>query len=236
MDVSPTSNLSVLDVDNRKVVELSPGGEVVRDIPMHHLPVQPGVLTTLHDRIVFTSQDPEHAVMIAEPDSLRLLSTARSAWPEPLDISLNIRTAPTSSSSPGDTWVTAFEFGPGFIVHRGDSAAVHRYIDPIFFALKSGPRERAMGADTARFGARAVSIVGEEIFMLFGGRPIRMSHMEGEPTVLIDVYGLDGEYRRSYRLPSSSWSMDTDDGETFYVLTYADDTYPVLLGLRPRRR
>ncbi len=233
---APSGNLWVLDSDNRKVVELSPNGEVLRDIPIHHFPAGPTSLASLGNRVIFQTNTPDKGVIAADTHSLRIIETHPLPWPEPLDFRLNITTTLAASTGEQNTWVTAFEFGPGFIVHRGDSATVHRYIDPISFALKSGPRERAIGADTARFGARAVSIVGDEIFMLFGGRPVRMSHMEGEPTVLIDVYGMEGEYRRSYRLPSSSWSMDTDDGETFYVLTYADETYPVLLGLRPRRR
>jgi len=87
--------------------------------------------------------------------------------------------------------------------------------------------------DSARYGATAVRIVRDEIFMLFGGRPRRQEH-PAEPTVLIDVYGLDGRYRRSYLLPCDAEGMTTRDGETFYVLTERDDGVPLILVLRPR--
>ncbi len=59
-------------------------------------------------------------------------------------------------------------------------------------------------------------------------------HPLGEPTVLIDVYGLDGGYRRSYRLPGDTKAMVTENGQTFYVLTETEDGLPTLLGLRLR--
>ena len=48
---------------------------------------------------------------------------------------------------------------------------------------------------------------------------------------LIDVYGLDGGYRRSYRLPVDTDAMATVDGRTFYVLTPVERMYPHLFGL-----
>ncbi|MGH7480598.1 MAG: hypothetical protein ACRELV_00455, partial [Longimicrobiales bacterium] len=101
------------------------------------------------------------------------------------------------------------------------------------WALKSGPRLMRAGADSARYGAVSLSVVGDEIFMLFGGRPFRQEHPD-EPTRMIDVYGMDGEYRRSYRLPFDTGHMVTDNGELFYVLTYDELGYPFILGLRPR--
>lgn len=67
---------------------------------------------------------------------------------------------------------------------------------------------------------------------MFGGRPRRQEHPLGEPTILIDVYGLDGAYRRSYLLPSDTNWMVTEDARTFYVLTETADGLPTLLVLQ----
>jgi hypothetical protein len=66
--------------------------------------------------------------------------------------------------------------------------------------------------------------------MLFGGRPKWALHDMELPRV-IDTYGLDGGYRRSYRLPFYSWRIATD-GRTFYVTHH--DPYPAVFALRAR--
>ena len=86
-----------------------------------------------------------------------------------------------------------------------------------------------MGADSARNGAVSLEVIGEEIFMLFGGWPVRRAH-PGEPTLWIDIYSLDGEYLRSYRLPFDVAGMTTD-GHTFYVVSA--EGIPRLIALRP---
>ena len=65
-------------------------------------------------------------------------------------------------------------------------------------------------------------------------RATRTGYSSPAPTVLIDLYGLDGRYRRSYLLPCDAEGMTTRDGETFYVLTERDDGVPLILVLRPR--
>jgi hypothetical protein len=52
-----------------------------------------------------------------------------------------------------------------------------------------------------------------------------------EPTRYIDVYSLDGDYRRSYLLPGHTLDFAMD-GDVFYVIQYEPD-YGVL-ALRPR--
>lgn len=234
LSVSSAGHLWVPDQSNGRILELTKTGELLRELRIQHLPASPQSIAVLQDRVVFPTQTAEYALIVADPDSLRVLSWRGFPWPEPLDSRLNLDVVHTARRPPsGEAWAMAFSYGPGFMVFHGDSVATYRYIDPIPFAIKSGPRERAMGADSARYAALSISQVGDELFMLFGSRPRRQQHPAGEPTLLIDVYGLDGQYRRSYKLPSNTIDMTTEDGETFYVLTYIDETYPVLLGLRP---
>ena len=67
----------------------------------------------------------------------------------------------------------------------------------------------------------------------FGGRPNRFSRPGALPTELIDVYGLDGRYRRSYQLPRDTPALVTD-GHIYYVLTRTLDGLPTILALVPR--
>lgn len=233
MAMGPGGSTWLLDSKNVKIMEFDTTGVFVRAIPLQHMPVPLGQFIVTADRILFPTQSPEHGVIEADLDSARILRSWPLPWPEPLDWRLNLTMVYAASAS-GDVWVLAFAYGPGFMVFRGDSVAVHRYVEPVPYALKSGPHVRAMGADSARFAARGGSIVDDEIFFLFGGRPRRQVHPLGEPTVLIDVYGLDGGYRRSYRLPGDTKAMVTEDGQTFYVLTETEDGLPTLLGLRLR--
>lgn len=231
--VGPDGNMWLLDSRNVKIMQFDSAGAFVRAVPLQHMPVPLGEFVMTADRILFPTQSPEHGVIETDLDSARILRSWPFPWPEPLDWRLNLAMVYAASAS-GDVWALAFMYGPGFMVFRGDSVAIHRYIEPVPYVPKSGPHIRAMGADSARFAALSGSIVGDEIFFLFGGRPRRQVHPLGEPTVLIDVYGLDGGYRRSYRLPGDTKAMVTEDGQTFYVLTETEDGLPTLLGLRLR--
>ena len=159
--------------------------------------------------------------------SLEMRNRFGLAWPESVPELAN--TGVSLAEGPGSEWVSAFELGPGFTVWECDSPRSYRYIDNIPFANKVGPAVRRAGADSARYGAVSLSIVGNEIFMLFGGRPVRSAH-PGEPTVWIDVYSLKGVYERSYLLPFNANAMATD-GDTFYLIV--SDFLPRLIALRP---
>lgn len=229
--VGPDQLLWLKDADNGKILALDKSGRLRWEKPLYHLPVAPRTMLLDGDTIVFTSQSPNHGVMSVHAKSLGLIRSDPYPWPDPLSADYNLVMNTAGSYHAG--WVGAFQYGPGFLIARHERSTVHEYIDHIPWALKSAPHIRAMGLDSARYGARALSIAGEEIYMLFGGRPYRAAHAE-EPTRYIDVYGMDGAYRRSYLLPSDSWEMSTEDGETFYVLTMSEHGNPLLLGLRPR--
>lgn len=229
MEVSPDGNLWLLDGRNRKVVVLSRSGELLEEISLQHLPIQPGVLLAHHGDVVLPAPTPHMGVLITDTGSFHVRSTIRFPWEETIPDHYNVSVALASGR---DSWALALHVGPGFTVIQTDTVRSHRYIDPVFFALKSGPRVREIGADSARYGAHSLDSVGDELFMLFGGRPNRAAH-PGEPTEVIDVYGWDGTYRRSYRLPLDAEAMATRDGETFYILTHSEGGYPLLLALRP---
>ena len=123
------------------------------------------------------------------------------------------------------------ELGPGFILYDGDQARFHPYVQAIPWAEKAGPRLTARRADSARFGAVSVSVDSTEIHMLFGGRPIRAAH-PAEPTKLVDVYGLDGSYLRSYELPTHFRHM-AKSGESYVLYNESELGLPQIRRFSP---
>ena len=218
----------VLDFGNGRIAELSPDGQFHGVRPLHHLPAPPASLLPLDVHAIAMSHGAPMPFMEIGLDSLELRRAFGLSWPGPSSEIANTRVL--LAKGPDSTWVSAFTLGPGFTIWKGSGSRSFSYREPIFFANRSSPTIRQMGADSARWAAVSLDVVGEDIFMLFGGRPARRAH-PAEPTLWIDVYRLSGEYLHSYRLPFDTSGMATD-GRTFYVLP--SEGIPRLVALRPK--
>lgn len=235
INLSPSGLLWVVDNRNWKLLEFSRDGLLLREVGLQHLPTAPVVLGIVGERVYFANNSLEHAIVEVDPETFAVLSTSPLPWPYPVipDANISIETSAHSGSvSSNSAWAIVLVLGPGFMVMGQDTLTHHHYIDPIPWSLRGSQRLTAMRADSARFGARAVNQVEGELFMLFGGRPQRGAH-DRVPKLLIDVYDLEGSYRRSYRLPSGADYFRTDDGRTFYLLSASEVGSPILLGIRP---
>ncbi|MGH7469503.1 MAG: hypothetical protein ACRENP_16250 [Longimicrobiales bacterium] len=230
--VGPDGLLWVFDSRNRKVVKLDQLGRLQSE-QVINLGAFPSQVAATAQTVVMTTQTARMGLILTDAH-LGVLGRSRTPWPDSVTDAHNLQ-AHVGAAPGRPIWVIAYQYGPGFVIGDSKSWKAYRYIDPIYFALKSGPRERTAGADTALYGARSLNVIGDEIFMLFGGRPNRFSRPGALPTELVDVYGLDGTYRRSLKLPSDTPSMVTD-GETFYVLTRTEEGLPTILALRPKVR
>lgn len=217
----------VLDFGNGRIAELSSTGEFRGVRTLHHLPAPPASILPLADRAIAMSHGAPEPFMEIGLDSLELRGAFTLAWPEPIPEIANTRVE--LAEGPGNVWVSAFALGPGFTVWGRGGPSSYHYRERVPFANRSSREIRRLRADSARNGAMSLDVVGEEIFVLFGGRPVRQAH-PGEPTLWIDVYSLDGEYVRSYRLPFDTSAMATD-GQTFYL--HPAEGVPRLIGLRP---
>lgn len=232
---TPWGTLLIVDSRNTKILELDGSGKLVKELSFDHFPVAPISLSPTSDReLVFATQSPRQGYIVATADSLTILDIRASPWADSADHRFNIRVA-TAADPMSGVMIQALLHGPAFSIFRPDSVdpEIFPYVEHVPWALKSGPRVRAAGADTARYGAVAAEVLDAEIYFLFGGRPKRFSHPE-EPTTSIDVYGLDGEYRRSYLLPLDANDFALLDPERFAVLGMHDEMFPRVYILRPR--
>jgi hypothetical protein len=223
----PDNTLWILDVRNQKTITLDQRGSIRSEF-RHDLPSLPDQMSATRDQIIFITQRADPGLMLSSPD-LKTVTTYPSPWPDVAD-SLNL-TAHISSLRDG-RWVIAYQYGPGFVVGSGNDWSRYTYIDSIPWARKVNPMLRTTGKYVAQYGAVSIDVVGDEVFMLFGGRPSRYDHGP-LPTVLVDVYRLDGRYMRSYRIPFHADAMKTD-GKIFYFLTETDEGMPTILALRPK--
>lgn len=226
-------HLQIWDDTNRKIIWVAADGTAIDELYFREpwgLSTSP---TPYGNRLLWSQISAERPAFITDKEELEVVDSVRIDWPVPEDLPQRADLMGHSAGFEGG-WVTGLWQGPLFAVGSADGVEFYPYIKQFHFAYSPGTyRASDPLADSAYYGARDVSVVGEEIFFLSGGRPRRRAHDE-EPTLFIDVYGLDGEYRRSYLLPSDTWAMSTEDGETFYVLTLVDEGYPHLLGLRPK--
>jgi hypothetical protein len=217
----------VVDFGNGRIAELSPTGEFHGVRMLHHLPAPPASILPLEDRAIAMSQGAPEPFMEIGLDSFELRRAFALAWPDPVPEIANTRVE--LAEGPGNVWVSAFTVGPGFTVWGRGEPRSYRYREHIPFASRVSMEMTRMRADSARNGAMSLDVVAGEIFVLFGGRPARAAH-PAEPTLWVDVYSMDGEYLRSYRLPFDTDAMATD-GKTFFLLPA--EGVPRLIALRP---
>ncbi|MEJ2186094.1 MAG: hypothetical protein P8Z36_09175 [Gemmatimonadota bacterium] len=230
--VGPDGRLWVYDGQNVKMLELDDDGAVVRDLSLTHLPVTPTTFGFLGDRLVMTTQVPDPFIMVLDTATVALVRTVRWPWPRQVTPDLDFS---TSMASGDGVLVIALRRGPGFLVLDGDDIRRYRYVVDIPWQYKYSPQRHAERRDSTWLAAVAVAVDSGQITMLFGGRPRMMSHPWAEPTRMIDVYGLDGAYRRSYLLPSHFRKMTRDEGD-FLLWNESEDGLPQIWRFRPVAR
>jgi hypothetical protein len=231
--VLANGNLGVADGRNRKLVEIDSSGRFVRERYYRDLPGASDSPTPFGNRFVWSQYMPGRPLFVTDREDFSVLDSLVIPWPEPVDQKYRPDLSTWTAGS-ADRWVAALWFGPYFAVGDDDGVSVFPMVEPFHWAYApSAQVQQDPLADSAYVGARDVALVGDEVFILGGGRPRRRSHVE-EPTRLIDVYSVAGEYKRTYELPFPSWAFDTADGRLFYLLTEKDGVYPLLFGLRVR--
>lgn len=155
-------------------------------------------------------------VPLADPDAL---VTRPIAWADTFPGYARLHSVIGGSQA---AWVTALKAGPGFFVHTPDSTLFVEYVEPHPVQLGN------VRSDEVLLSAHSVEVRGDSVYVLYGGRTV---FPRGEGPRVIDVYGLDGSYSHSYRLPREVRKMILDD-DAFIVLV--DAPAPGVLRLVPR--
>lgn len=231
--VSEDGVLCVEDGANVKILEFDSAGQFLREQYYRHLPPGTTGAVGIKGGVLWPNYFSTRPFLITSTERLDVIDSVSVPWPvpdegDPNDLDLRARVR----GYPGG-WVAALMAAPFFAVMGPEGLALHRYVVDIPYAYRPGILPfLPPGVDTVRWAARDVSVVRDEVFLLFGGRP-RRRWQAAEETRFVDVYGLDGRYRRSYHLPFHAFRMDTADGSTFFFLTQAAEMYPQLIGLRP---
>lgn len=237
---TPWGNLWVYDSRNRKIVEVDPDGQFVKEMSTRHLPVSVGGVRFIsEDRAFFSTYNPAEGIGIIRSDSLTVESIRPFPFADSVDTRINFRATSAGDARSG-TVVSAMALGPSFMVMDGTTGEVSTfpYIDYIPWAVKQSPALINARTDSARYGALAAQLGADEtVYFLFGGRPFRAAHPP-EPTVLIDQYGLDGTYLESYLLPfePAYRGFVLLDENRFALLTLDQGLYPRVYVLKPCRR
>lgn len=225
----PNGLLWALDYNGAKILGFDEHGQVVRERSLLHLPVIPSALGFLGRHLIATTHIPDPFLMVLDTGTLALEKAMSFPAQDSLSTAWNFHAKIATGE---DILVVAMGYGPGFVVLRGDEIRFHPYIEHIPWALKSGPRVRARGADSARYGATSAAVDNGLIYMLSGGRPIRQAH-PAEPTTLIDVYETDGSYLHSFRLPSHFSKMTRSDDD-FVLFNESEEGFPQIFRLHPK--
>jgi hypothetical protein len=231
--VGENGRLWVTDGAIRKVLEFDSTGRFVREQYHRDFPAGIDGPSAIPGGVLWPNFLSTRPYLITTADGLEVIDSVRVPWPVPdegnsydLDLRARVRGYPGG-------WVAALMAAPFFAVMGPEGLALHRYVVDIPYGFRPGILySLPPGADTLRWASRELAVFGDEIFFLFGGRPRRRAHPE-EETRFVDVYGLDGRYRRSLYVPFHATLMDTADGRTFYFLTRAEDMYPQVIGMRP---
>ncbi len=209
--------VAVLDIDLGRITVVDQGGRTLSVFRVPAGGVGEGMIAVGDSLVVASSYPPAMSrTTVSAPTEW---AVDRLAWTDtfPSYARLHRRIA-----GDGGRLVTAFKAGPGFFVHSADSVVFHPFVEP---------RPIQMGnvrADEVLLSARAVDVRGDSIYVLYGGRT---AYPRGESPSLIDVYGFDGSYSHSYRLPYGVRDMILD-GDGFIVLL--DEPAPGVVRLKPR--
>ncbi|MFQ5680231.1 MAG: hypothetical protein ACE5HP_12340 [Gemmatimonadota bacterium] len=235
LKLDPHGRAWILDVENARLVVLSPEGRRVARISLEEVGYPPDDFVPLEDGgAVLLVLEPEHPIIRVDAAG-RIVERRAFPWSgysalHPLASQLITGNDPTSHR-----WVAAFQVGDGFFAFDGPRwLGTHaHFVEPIPFPAvevhRSGSRfgrsERVTTLAEPEFSASSVALSPDRLYVLFTGRTAHKDR-------LIDTYDPStGEYVESLLLPRPVAHIAYGAG-TLYA-TYSDP-YPTLVAWRAR--
>jgi hypothetical protein len=222
--IAPDGSLLLLDAGLRKLSAVAPSGQIAWEHTFDPSVRIGGEFVRLSDRYVFITSDAARSVVEVDPATYEVMRTEALALPDSIPQRAVLSRWNARADETTDEWVSAFYIGPGFFVHRRDTTIFHPYLRPVPFMIAGGAPP-----DSLPYAARSLDVAKGEIYMLFGGSDGGRGGSD-RPPEFIDIYGLDGRYRRSLRMPLDAFTLTTD-GDLFYAIQH--DPVPAVVVLRP---
>jgi hypothetical protein len=216
--VGREGDLWVVDAGNRRLARIDGSLAIASTSALPALPGLPLSVVALEDGHAVTllrNPGSDYAIHLLDSD-LRWRDSLALPWPEPIGDSISLSARAVADPDDSARWVVALMSGPGFFTWTDGHGRPHRYVEEVPFQPGITREMMARAEDEGRNAALALVVTGGEIYVLFGGRPQRSAH-DMEPTRYVDVYGIEGDYRRSYLLPGHTTDIATD-GKVFYVI------------------
>jgi len=213
LEVGPEGRVWINDPSNRRLMVVSPSGEVERLIPIEA--VEARDVVPLGRRVLLGVFSREDLLWVELGGRGEVIG--RGGLPVAAMAAIDPYVRQSFLSQDGNTWAAIFPWGDPFFVYRDTSLHCRGRL------VEGRPLSEARGQESPVWAVQ-VDVDGDAVFTLARG--------ESEDALqLIDEYSTgDCTYRRSYRLPGRVQAMQAEDG-VFYVSS--EDPYPRVLGLRP---
>ncbi|HET7230858.1 MAG TPA: PQQ-binding-like beta-propeller repeat protein [Longimicrobium sp.] len=219
----------VLDPRNNRITHLDRGGAVVSRIPLDQVGHAEQMAPLPDGRMVLLTMSPESAFAVVGADG-RVQRRFSLPWAGFAKLDPIARQGFVAAT--GGTWVYGFSVGDGWYAFNGDRPAhfVGRYAEhtdfPKMETTTEGDRSITHMEEYNACSGCSLSISGKTLVVHFGG-------YGNAPKRTLDRFDVStGKYVDSYQLPIEAKAVEAT-GDHVYVL--AEDPYPVLMALRPRR-
>jgi len=227
IEVFGDSELAVLDPRNGRISVLNIRGEFVSETPLTE---------TGHAEQLAPLSGRRYGLMTMRPDSpvvwVDSMGVIAKRKPVPWTRFAELHPLATQNHTAGDRtgrrWVVTLAIGDRFWLGDGETAEIQEglYIESVEvpnIPVPTGPAPVSL--PLTPFAGTAAAIVGDSLFVLFGGTTELRQR-------LIDVYLLDSrEYVKTYVLPVAATSFDVFGG-IFSLILYGDNPHFLLLRYR----
>jgi hypothetical protein len=220
----------VLDPRNNRITRLDSTGAVASRIPLDEIGHAEQIAPFPDGRVVLLTMSPESAFALVGPNG-RIQRRFSLPWAGFAKLDPIARQGFIAVE--GRRWVYGFSAGDGWFVFDGDHPAsfVGRYAEhtdfPRLETREEGGRAVTRMREYNACSGCSLSLSGRTLWVQFGG-------YGDAPKRTLDRFDVGtGKYLDSYRLPIEAKAVEIA-GDRIYVL--AEDPYPILLALRPRRR
>ena len=229
LDVAPNGNVVLSDSGNRRLITLSPAGELISEDVLRVAGFVSGVSVLADDRLAIHTSRMPWGVWDGDDEH------PADGLPPGLWEMSDLQNQGRLTAWRGDSWVFGFTVGNGWMVFKNASVVgVYPYVEHYDFpevavSRRAFTTSSRMVRHTPSTG-RSVSVRGDTLYVLFGGA----SSMRG---YMMDTYEIaTGRYLQTHLLPHHANRAVVDAaGRVFTVSSNSATLFPTVVALTPRQ-